>query len=289
MKIAVIGASGQLGAPVARRLAADGKAVRLIGRNAEKLRARFGEGFEIAEADVLKPATLAAALQDCDGVHVNLRGTSVEDIERTEIAGARAIAEAIPQAGVKRVSYLSGAGLEEAPDLFPKRAKMAAEQALAGSGAQWISFRATHFMESLDSFIRGGSAMVPGKQPHRWHYLAAEDYAAMVSRAYDLQEGWSRPLTIFGPEAYTMEEALKIYARIVDPTLKVGSIPLWMPKVIGTLTGKRELSFVSELFRCFQLIEEKGDPEPANAMLGRPETTLEQWCRARAGGASQAA
>lgn len=51
-KALVLGRTGMLGEPVARRLGADGFAVRLLARDASKTREMFGAEFEIVSGDV---------------------------------------------------------------------------------------------------------------------------------------------------------------------------------------------------------------------------------------------
>ena len=51
-KILILGGTGLLGTPVARRLQADGFAVRLLARDPDKARAMFDETFEVVTGDV---------------------------------------------------------------------------------------------------------------------------------------------------------------------------------------------------------------------------------------------
>ncbi|MCE7989312.1 MAG: NAD-dependent epimerase/dehydratase family protein [Caldilinea sp. CFX5] len=61
-RILVIGATGMLGEPVARRLQQDGFAVRIFSRSPEKARSKFGNDFEVAGGDVEDQAALEQAL-----------------------------------------------------------------------------------------------------------------------------------------------------------------------------------------------------------------------------------
>src|SRR5512133_1835930 len=102
--ILVIGATGMLGEPVARKLQAQGYGVRVFSRSAEKARTRFGPGFEVATGDVDDPLCLEAALQGCQGVHISLDGGFDPDLERR---GAENVARAAARCGVERITYLS--------------------------------------------------------------------------------------------------------------------------------------------------------------------------------------
>jgi uncharacterized protein YbjT (DUF2867 family) len=280
----VVGATGMLGAPVARRLHADGWRVRCLVRDEARARAQLGDGFEYVVGDVTRPETLAAAFDGCAVAHLNLRGgNTLASYEAQEVQGAANCAAAARRHGLRRISYLSGSG-RSGPELqryFPVRVKAAVEGSLAASGVPWTSFRATHFMESLPQFVRDGRAAVLGHQPHRLHYLAAADYASMAARALDSEACANRALHLWGPEAFTMREALERYVAVVHPGMKVGTLPLPVARVIAALTGNADLKFAAELFAAFTAIGEAGDPAEANRLLGAPRTTLDAWLATR--------
>ncbi len=275
--ILVVGGTGMLGEPVARRLQADGYRVRVLTRTPAKARARFGPGFDVVAGDVEDLPSLAAALRGCDGVHVNLAGGPDPDLEHR---GTANVAQAAARAGVGRITYLSGASVFEENCWYPgTRAKFQAEAAIRQSGVPYSIFNATWFMESLPKLVRGNRAFVFGRQPHPIHWVAADDYARMVSRAYATPEAANKRFFIYGPEAYTMREALTRYCAIVHPNVTVTSMPLWLAWIIARLGGRAELKVVLPFFRYCEQVREGGDPSEANTLLGAPTTTLEEWSR----------
>lgn len=281
--ILVVGATGMLGRPVAERLADEGRTVRVLARDPARAEKLLGRRFAYVRGDVSDPASLDAALSGCTGVHVNLRGTTEADLHSVEVEGTAAVAAAAKRAGVDRLTYLSGAGIESAdPNLLPVRTKRAAEAAIRTSGVPYVILRATHFMESLDLFVRGKAATILGDQLQRFHYIAAADYAAQVSRALTEPAAANKALTLLGPEAYTMREALDVYVRLSRPDLKVTQAPLPVVRLVATLKRDRQLKLVTDLFRAFRRIPETGDRAEADALLGPATTRLEDWCRARA-------
>lgn len=282
--VLVIGATGMLGRPVADRLAADGFKVRVMSRDPGRARQLLGDRFDYSAGDVRDDASLARAIDGCGAAHINLRGTTPADAETVEAVGVAKVAAAALAARVDHVTYLSGAGIEAAPkELLPVRVKGAAEQALMNSGVPFTILRATHFMESLDLFVRGNSAVVLGRQPHRYHYLAAKDYAARVAAAYNAPEARNRALTLLGPEPFTMAEALAIYLSLVHPGKKLRQLPLAVPRLVSLLSRNRELQMVVALFDAFRRIPENDDGAEADRLLGKSTTTLSQWCVERAG------
>lgn len=278
--ILVVGATGLLGEPVARQLLADGYRVRVFTHSPEKARAKFGPEFEIVTGDVEDMAALRQALRGCAGVHINLYDGRDPDLERR---GVSAVAQAAKQSGVQRVTYLSGATVSEANRWYAgTESKWQAEAALRQSGVPFTIFRAASFMESLPRYVRGNRASYIGRQPHPWHWVAAADYACMVSKAYADPRAANKILYVHGPQALTLRNALEMYCRIVHPTLKVNSLPIWMASLMATLFRVQDLAEALPFIRYAERVREEGDPAEANALLGAPTTTIEEWSRARA-------
>jgi uncharacterized protein YbjT (DUF2867 family) len=282
--ILVVGATGMLGAPVARQLHADGYKVRLLARDPARMRARFGQGYEVVAGDVEKPASLESALAGCHGVHVNLAGgPRPADYERIEHQGTANVARAAARLGVQRLTYLSGASIRpERGWFYYTRAKLGAEEAVRTCGVGYSIFRASWFMESLPWFVKGQRAFLIGRQRAPLHWVAAEDYAHMVSRAYRSPEAANKLFYVYGPESISMRDALSLYCSIVCPGTKVRTIPTWLVWLGGLLTGNAKVRDGARLMAYFQGVTEADDPSQANAILGAPTTSLRQWCARRA-------
>lgn len=279
----VIGATGMLGEPVARQLHAAGYPVRVLSRNVDAARAKFGADYEVVTGDVENPASLKAALHGCHGVHINLNTGPDPDQERRGVAN---VAAAVALAGVQRVTYLSGASVAPENTWYAgTKAKLEAEAALRASGVPYTIFRATFFMESLPSFVRGERASFFGSQPHPWRWVAAADYARMVVQAYATPAAASKTLYVLGPQPWTLRQALETYCAIARPGVKVGALPFWMASLIASLSRDKAMQAALPFFRYTEQVAEAGDPAEANALLGAPATTLEQWSRLSAHGA----
>ncbi len=138
-------------------------------------------------------------------------------------------------------------------------------------------------MELLPKIVRGGRAMIMGEQPTRWHWVAASDYAAMVSKAFTTPEAAGTTLYIYGPEALTFEEALRIYQPICAPHASITKVPFWLLRLMSWMPGRGELRHVGlPIMQYFTQVKEIGDAAEANALLGAPATTLQAWSEARA-------
>lgn len=136
MKIALIGATGYVGAPLLQEALNRGHQVTTLVRHPQKLSAH--PKLNAIEADVHDSAALTGQLHGHDAVISAFNpGWGVAEIREQFIAGSRSIIAASKQAGVKRLLVVGGAGslyvapnvqLIDTPD-FPAEYKEGAEGA----------------------------------------------------------------------------------------------------------------------------------------------------------------
>ena len=112
MKAFVTGATGFLGSHVARALAEQGSALRLLVRKSSNLKNLEGLRAETAVGDLRDPASLSKAIAGCEVVfHVaadyRLWVRDPEEMYKSNVEGTRAILEAARKNGVRRVVYTS--------------------------------------------------------------------------------------------------------------------------------------------------------------------------------------
>ena len=271
-KILILGGTGMLGAPVARRLQADGFTLRLLARHPEKARAQFGESFEIVKGDVADCATLEQALVGCDAVHISVGGP-------LDALSAENIVSLAPRFDLQRITYISGSTVFEQNSWFPMvQQKLMAEKAIRESGVPYTVFCPTWPMEQLPRFVRDGRAAIIGSPDVQFHWFAAEDLAAMVSRAYQRVQALNKRFFIHGPQAISMKAALERYCQAFHPEIKTVSVmPLTLARAVAALSGNAMLKFATELMAYFDKVGELGDPAEANQLLGAPNITLENW------------
>ncbi|WP_183561119.1 NAD(P)-dependent oxidoreductase [Mucilaginibacter sp. SP1R1] len=118
MKIALIGATGNVGRTILNEALYRGHEVTAIARNPEKLDVK-NDKLTLAAVDVFDVNGLAAVLAGHDAVVSSYNsGWANPNIYDDFIAGSKAIQQAVKQSGVKRVLVIGGAGsLEIAPGL----------------------------------------------------------------------------------------------------------------------------------------------------------------------------
>ena len=277
--ILVIGGTGLLGKPVAQQLKADGFNVRLLVRNPEKAKKLLGDGYELFQGDVDNLDSIRTALTGVDGVHISLKGGPTEaDFERMDHFAVRDIANIAKEKNVGRVTLIAAyASGEKKADTPESRSKVRGEAALKSSGVPYTIFRCSWFMETLPLFVQGKSISLIGNQIHPLHWIAVADYARMVSKSYQTDETLNKELYIFGPEAFTMGEAMKIYADHAG--IKVAPMSTTMLSVLGTLTFNTEWKGMSVLMKHYENWGEDGSPDEANRLLGAPQVYLRDWIK----------
>ena len=279
-KIAVVGATGMLGTPVAKKLKEDGFEVKICSRNTEKAKKMFPDGYEIVKADVLDWVTMKEALAGCDGVHINLHGGPEKGGHmKIEYGGTVNIVNAAISNKLQLVTFISGVSSSkiEYMSFPPTHAKIMAEDVIVNSGMPYTIFRPSWFMESLKLFVRGNSLSLIGNPPNPFGWVAVEDYARMVSAAYKSEDAKNKKFFIIGPEKYTMKQAAEIYANIIDPKMKVKTMPIWQVKLIGAISFNAKLKALGSLMAFFEKFAEDVDPAEANKILGEPKITLKEW------------
>jgi dihydroflavonol-4-reductase len=112
MRALVTGATGFVGAAVARALLREGWEVRALARKGSDRRNLRSLAVEVVEGDLADAASLAPALAECEGLfHVaadyRLGAFEPEQLYKTNVEGTRNILNAARAAGVRRTVYTS--------------------------------------------------------------------------------------------------------------------------------------------------------------------------------------
>ncbi|MEO8389022.1 NAD(P)-dependent oxidoreductase [Polaromonas sp.] len=175
MNIALIGATGFIGAPILSELLSRGHKVTVLARNPGKVTPQ--KGLTVVAADALNAGQVAKAAAGHDAVISAYNpGWSEPKIHDLHLEASKAIVTGIKQAGVKRLLVVGGAGsLYVAPGLqlvdtpeFPaqyKQGALAAREAL----------NQLKLETSLDwSFVSPPIGLAPGERTGKYR-LGADD------------------------------------------------------------------------------------------------------------------
>jgi uncharacterized protein YbjT (DUF2867 family) len=148
VKVLVVGAGGRFG-PTADRLIERGHEVRATSRDpgspaAARLAAR---GAEIVRADYEDAGSLAAAARGVDAVFAG--GTAHHAGPEGEARHGANLAEAIAEAGVPHIVFVSGDGAAPDSPLPLFQAKWRVEEAIGATGISHTILAPTYLMENL--------------------------------------------------------------------------------------------------------------------------------------------
>ena len=156
--------------------------------------------------------------------------------------------------------------------------KMRTEEVLRRSGIPHVVFCPTWVMETLQNFVHGKRAVIiVGRNPPKLHFFAAGDFGRMVAESYADDRTLGKRLFVHGPEGVTLPEALERFYVACHPDLRVMRMKLWQARLVATMRKRDRLSYVAKLIAYFDKVGELGDPAEANALLGAPSTTLDEW------------
>jgi len=273
-QILVLGGTGTLGNPVARSLAEGGNTVRVLTRSPGKAHGMFQDTVDIVEGDPVDKDHLQRAMEGCSAVHISLPTES-------ELLAVRHVIDLAAEENLERISYVSGTSVWEENRWFELvDVKMEAEDLLRRSGIPHTVFCPTWAMEVLHKFVQGErAAVIAGKNAPGLHFLAAADFGRMVATAYEDNRALGKRLFIHGPESITLVNALQKFLKGCYPQVKVMRLKLWQARLIARLTGR--MDSVSRLIAYFDKVGELGGPVEANALLGPPTITFDDWIKSQ--------
>ena len=144
--ILVTGATGTVGREVVRALSEQQDDVKIVAavRDTQKSRDDFPPPVELRTFDFNAPQTFADAFQNVESVFL-MRPPNIADVRVLQVA-----IEAMKNAGVRHVVFLSLLGVEKQPYL--PHAKT--EKLLRASGMTWTFLRASFFWQNLSTTHR---------------------------------------------------------------------------------------------------------------------------------------
>ena len=257
----VIGATGQLGTAVVRRLAAAGQPVRAFVRRDSRHEHLRGPGIELVFGDLRDPASVEAA---CRGARVVIATASAiipegpSTFESVEGQGYAALIEACQRQRIDQFIYVS-TPVTPHDDAVPAfRYKRLNERRLQASPLSYTVLQSSLFMDDwfafigdatvargaeaatihrrywfLQAFMRAvgglidkhGVALVPGSRRVRHAFIAIDDVAGFLVRSIGRDDMRRAIFQIGGPQVLTWDEVLATYSRVLGKPLRGIYVP----------------------------------------------------------------
>jgi uncharacterized protein YbjT (DUF2867 family) len=226
------GATGYIGGRLMRRLVADGREVRAVARNPERL---SGEPVEAVQGDVISGAGLRQALEGCDTayylIHSMAHGAgpngAFADLDRR---AADNFARAAQEAGVDRIVYLGGL-IPQGEAISPHlRSRLEVEQILLDAIPDSVALRASIVIGAGSSSFRLLVRLIerlkvlpmPAWRGNRTQPIDERDAIEYLARAPLAPAAAGRSLDIAGPNVVTYAQMIEEIAEAMG----VGRLPL---------------------------------------------------------------
>ncbi|THV29518.1 SDR family oxidoreductase [Glycomyces paridis] len=204
--IAVTGATGQLGSRVARMLAEQGAAQRLVVR--DRSRAPELEGAEVAVASFQDEDALREALSGVDTLFLVSAHESADRMPEH-----RSAVRAAAAAGVDRVVYTSFMGASPQATFTFAREHSLTERLIVESGLRLTALRNSLYADMLPLFAQDGVIRGPAGRG-RVAWVARHDVARLAAATLLDPAHADRVYDVSGPEPLDLHESARVLAGV---------------------------------------------------------------------------
>lgn len=233
-RVLVVGATGQLGRVIVRKLIATGTKVRALARNQAAL-APLAPQAEIAAVDLRDLPKLTEACRGVDQIVAtanNNMGKGPNSPTRTDLSMYQNLCAAAGNTGVRRLIYVSYRGVaQDAPvDIF--RVKWYIEDAIRRSGVPHVMLRPTAFMEIwIDEILakgirEKGVATIFGDGRTVSNYIAIDDVAEFAVRILSRPEVANEAVEAGGPSNLSQNDLATLVERRLNRPAKRRHVPV---------------------------------------------------------------
>lgn len=243
-RVLVAGATGYVGGRLVPELLAHGYRVRALARTPAKLRGRSfanDPGLEVAQGDVLDPASLTRAMEDVDTAYYLVHSMGAgSDFAGLDQQAAHNFATACRNAGVRRIVYLSALGHRGDPGLSPHLAsRHHTADALRSAGVPVTELRAAIVVgsgsasyEIIHDLVRHLPVMVaPRWLRSRCEPIAIRDVVRYLVAVLDEPRTVGQTLDIGSGEVLTYQQMLELFARELGKKPRIIPLPILTPRL----------------------------------------------------------
>jgi NADH dehydrogenase len=229
----VVGATGQLGSVITRKLLASGARVRALARHRATL-ARFEPDAEVAPVDLRDVPKLTEACRGIEQIIAtanNNMGKGPTSPTRLDLSGYQNLCAAARNTGVRRLIYVSyrGVAQDALVDIF--RIKWYIEDAIRRSGVPHVMLRPTAFMDIwIDQILAKGIrdkgvATIFGDGTTVGNYIAVEDVAEFAVQILSHPEIVNEAIEVGGPSNVSQNDLATLIEQRFQSSGKRRHVP----------------------------------------------------------------
>lgn len=237
----VTGTTGYVGGRLVSRLLEAGHQVRCLVRDPARLQGRpWFDKVEVVQGDVLKPETLASALQDVEAAYYMIHSMkSSTDFHQRDLTAARNFGNAAKNAGVQRLIYLGGLVDPNTELSEHLNSRQKTGQVLREAGIPVTEFRAAAIIGSGSlsfEMVRYLTERVPIMICPRWVYtrtqpIAIRDVLSYLVAALEVPESMGQIIEIGGADVLTYGEMMLGYAQVRGLRRRLVPVPVLTPRL----------------------------------------------------------
>jgi uncharacterized protein YbjT (DUF2867 family) len=235
-QVLVTGASGFVGSSLTEALDAEGYSVLAMTRHPDTY---AGAGKPIF-GDVYEPDSLRSALADADAAYYLVHSLAREDFVERDAAAARSFGTAAADAGLERVIYFGGLGLDDANLSAHLKSRREVEHLLASGGVPTTVLRAAIVIgnggiswEITRQLVAHLPVMiVPKWATTRTQPIALADVVRYLVGVLEPEAAKGRVFEVGGPEVLTYAEMMRRVAQLRHHRrLHMLAVPLLTPRL----------------------------------------------------------
>jgi hypothetical protein len=288
-KITVIGATGNLGAPVVKFLLSYGYEVKIVVRNLQKAKNIFGDHphLTMEEADLADVSSLKKALSDTAYLYLNL-ATQTTDIQAPfcpDREGVANILEAVDKTKIKQILVISGLGafseshLKGATTFVPNAIRMQGHQMIKASGIPYTLLHCSWFSDSFVFYRRKGTYSVIGDAKNPIYFTNCYDFTGHLVKAIGNPDAFNREFPIQGTEGIPHPVAAKTFLNEFDQESKVSVLSHGLLKILAFFN--KDMKYVKHMSDYFSAYSEPFLAEKYDTykILGKPTLSLTAYAQ----------
>jgi uncharacterized protein YbjT (DUF2867 family) len=236
--ILIVGATGELGGTVTRKLLSQGRTVRVLARPNSDHESLRKAGAEIVLGDLKDRASLDAACRGIETVITtanSARRGGDDNPQTVDLEGNRRLIDAAKAAGVAQFIFISAMAADANSPVPFLKAKGQAEEYLRASGVPFTIVAPNAFMEVWPVMLVGAPARagqpvtLVGEGRRRHSFISAADVANFIIAAIGNPHAMGKRLILGGPEPLSFRDTVTIYERALGRSIPVRSVAPGQP------------------------------------------------------------